>query len=59
MARWLASAVFAACVAVAGTAAEPVNWQIELSIRRPGLNSTLRIDKDGNAHILGLPEAAP
>ena len=52
MARWLASAVFAACVAVAGTAAEPVSWQIEaVDSSGPGLNSTLRIDKDGNAHM--------
>jgi hypothetical protein len=52
MARLLALAVLVPVFASMGAASEPNIWQIEtVDPSGSGLNSTLRFDKDGDAHI--------
>jgi hypothetical protein len=52
MGRLLVIALFTACIAATAGVTEPDNWQIEtVDPSGTGLNSTLRIDKNGNAHI--------
>ena len=61
MARLVELALVMTWITAIGSAAEPEKWQIEtVDTAGAGLNSTLKVDKDGNVHVCYvLPGGGP